>query len=598
MKSKKASPLKRAFLATLVLSLSLTVAWPVTGHAATTVTFGDNTGDDFPGTVEDALIFERSGYDDFNYGAMAALHVGDPADTARTRRTLIRFKDIASSLPPDMVITSATMYLHCKNENSISDHVVSAYRVLLNWVEGTENAVIQEGSCCWNHAQYTGLPWNTVGCDAASDMADEDSTADSTVTAEASTLVTGTGWFTWDLTNAVQNWYNDNWSEYGVILISDDEGTSNSMKIFNSKESTTDGHRPRLAVTYEEVPAPYNGPAHNDPTNGVDRSATEYAVGDCADCHDTFGASTCSVNHRMLFNSEFTNQKSGVCMKCHRETDSHQEGGVLNNYDYSRVRGGETTKDCPASIRTQFWFLKYDTRLPRNYCDTVNLTGSAHDLKNIRAYMKNKWRWGGVNEEVNPCGACHNPHKATKDFPCSLPSGHENTWELWGGGIGEKMIDYLGADEVYQPPHKVGGGFERNAVTQPDYNTLCLECHQYEQSSEQHGTIIAIDWESDARNTRHGRGVADTTWMKPPYEYNAGTVGKYVLCCTDCHEPHGSRNERLLRTAVNGLGGIELDNIDHHDWRALCESCHNDNGHFSTGTCGGGCHGHGTGLLF
>jgi hypothetical protein len=159
------------------------------------------------------------------------------------------------------------------------------------------------------------------------------------------------------------------------------------------------------------------------------------------------------------------------------------------------------------------------------------------------------------------------------------------------------MIDYVGADEVYQPPYKVGGGFQRNAVAQPpDYNTLCLECHQYEQSSEQHGTIIAIDWESDARNTRHGRGVADVTFMKPPYEYSAGNVGKYVLCCTDCHEPHGSRNERLLRTSVNGVSGITLDIAGH--WRDLCESCHNDNGHFTTGVCASACHGHGTGLLF
>jgi hypothetical protein len=398
----------------------------VTAHAATTVTFGDNTGDDFHGTIEDALIFERSGYDDFNYGAKAVLHVGDPADIARTRRTLVRFKDIAANLPADIVITSAALYLHCKDENSATDYNISAYRVLLNWVEGTENAAIQTGSCCWNYAQHTGLPWNVVGCDAASDVIGEDSTADSAATAETTTLVTGTGWFTWDLTNAVQNWYSDNWSEYGVILINDDEGTSNSMKLFDSKESATDGHRPRLAVTYEEVPAPYTGPAHSDPINGVDRSATEYAIGDCADCHDTLDASTCSVNHRMLFNREFTNQKSGVCMKC------HQEGGVLNNYDYSRVRGGETTKDCPTGIREQFWFLKYDTRLPRNYCDTVNQTGSAHDLKNIRAYMKNKWGWGGINEEVNPCGTCHNPHKATKDFPCSLPNGHENTWGSFG----------------------------------------------------------------------------------------------------------------------------------------------------------------------
>jgi len=596
MKSSILCLLKKTIMTSLVLCLSFVPAWQVTVCAATTVVFGDNIGDDYSGKVEDALIFERSGYDEFNYGGKASFQVGEPADIARTRRTLIRFKDIASNLPGDIVITSATMYLHCTDEISEADHNVSAYRVFLNWVEGTENAAVEAGSCCWNYAQHTGLPWNTVGCDAASDVSGENGLADRASTAESTTLVSGTGWFAWDVTNAVQNWYGGNWSEYGLILINDDEGTGNSMKTFDSVESATNGHRPRLAVTYEVTPVPYTGPAHSAPTSGVDRTGTEYETGECAHCHDTFDAATCSLNHRMLFDAEFASQKTGVCMDCHQETESVQEGGVLNNYDYSRVRGGETDKDCPTSIRGQFWFLKFDTRLPRNYCDTINKTGSAHDLKNIRVYMKDKWGWGSVNEVVNPCGTCHNPHKATKDYPCSLPGSHGNTWGLWGDDKSEKIISYLGADEIYQPPYKVGGGFERNAVVQPDYNSLCLECHQYEQSSEQHGTIIAIEWDVPASNTRHGRGMATNLGFLVRAPYSSAYLGKYVLCCTDCHEPHGSRNERLFRTSVNGVPGITLDTSE--DWRDLCEACHYDNGHFSTHTCFRGCHGHGTGLLF
>ena len=56
MKSGKASQIKKALLHTLILSLSFIVAWQVTAHAATTVTFGDNTGDDFAGTVEDTHL--------------------------------------------------------------------------------------------------------------------------------------------------------------------------------------------------------------------------------------------------------------------------------------------------------------------------------------------------------------------------------------------------------------------------------------------------------------------------------------------------------------------------------------------------------------
>jgi hypothetical protein len=282
----------------------------------------------------------------------------------------------------------------------------------------------------------------------------------------------------------------------------------------------------------------------------------------------------------MLFNSQFTNQKSGVCMKCHQEAASHQEEGVLNNYDYSVVHGGETDKDCPASIRKQFWFIKYDTRLPRIYCDTPNASGSAHDLKNIRAYMKNEWEWGwgGTNAEVNPCGTCHNPHQATKEYPCSKPSSHSGTWEIWGddpvdSGKNEKMADYLNleAGEIYLGPNKAGGGSERDADTQPNYVEFCLECHSTSQNSFQHGTVTAIDWE----NADMGKAAANRDWspLKSPYD-DPSSFGKYVLCCTDCHEPHGSRNEWLLRTEVNGRTGIEINEA--REWWDFCTACHED----------------------
>jgi len=46
MKLGKVSPLNKALFHTFILSLSFVLASQVTLHAATTVTFGDNTGDD------------------------------------------------------------------------------------------------------------------------------------------------------------------------------------------------------------------------------------------------------------------------------------------------------------------------------------------------------------------------------------------------------------------------------------------------------------------------------------------------------------------------------------------------------------------------
>jgi len=240
---------------TTLLLAFMVAAWHIPARAATTVRFGDNTADDFAGAVEDAFIFERSGYETYNYGVRASIGVGEPSNLARTRRMLIRFKDIASNIGTGKQIVSATMYLYCSGETSATDYRVSAYRALLNWVEGNSDGVTEQGASCWNAAQYNAVSWNTAGCDAASDATVEDSTADRRSTAEAGSLITGTGqYFTWDVTTAVQNWYSNNWSEYGLVLINDGEGTADSRKIFRASHTdTVDGQRPYLSVTYDDV---------------------------------------------------------------------------------------------------------------------------------------------------------------------------------------------------------------------------------------------------------------------------------------------------------------------------------------------------------
>ncbi len=47
----------------------------------------------------------------------------------------------------------------------------------------------------------------------------------------------------------------------------------------------------------------------------------------------------------------------------------------------------------------------------------------------------------------------------------------------------------------------------------------------------------------------------------------------YVLSCTDCHESHGSPNEWLLRTSVNGKDNITTDRWE-GDWWDFCTACH------------------------
>jgi len=85
----------------------------------------------------------------------------------------------------------------------------------------------------------------------------------------------------------------------------------------------------------------------------------------------------------------------------------------------------------------------------------------------------------------------------------------------------------------------------------PDYNEFCTDCHN--SSNTIYSTTLGrnlrtIDWNSE----KHGKGNADSYIMvDSPYTAGSCSLG-YILACTDCHEPHGSSNDFLIRTDVNG----------------------------------------------
>jgi hypothetical protein len=637
---RKISPPKRASLYAVVLSLSFIFAWQVSVHAATTVTFGDNSGDTFNGNVEDALIREVTSF--YNYGGMATIPVGEEDELGVTSRSLIRFKDIFSSLPDGAVITSATMYLYCSSEDSTTDHSVSAYRVLLDWGEGDGLGAFGFNVCSWNYAQYTGIPWNTYGCDAADDGTGEDGLADRRATAEAGTLITGTGWFAWDLTAAVQNWYNGQWSEYGVILINDDEGTLDSRKVFDSREGT-DGQRPYLSITYD-VGAPattsYIDSAHGDDTFGVFRrpESAEFPLGvdctqwpggtcvgtkgSCAHCHDTFDPDYCGVNTLMLFAGlDYDSQWDSFCISCHKGPASSIQDNMPNQYTYSVNRGGAPT-GCPTNIRGSFRFVD-ETGQQRDQCGST--VGSSHFLADIRDSLAGKWGFDADPAKINACHACHNPHLAMQDYPASRPSDHGGYWEVWGDEAGEKMTDNWG---TYYPPYKYpfpvgteppelyiglpppqthewGPAGTYFSPDTPDYITLCLDCHQDAQySTRLSRNLKAINWENGDRHGEKGEvGYAQCYYgfLKAPYENDCfGTISQYkVVMCTDCHDPHGSPNEFLLRTCANGHDGLSVPGPG--EWWDFCQACHyltyGSHYHSESLTCPE-CHGHGENTPF
>ena len=166
------------------------------------------------------------------------LYIGSINEAARA---LIKWE--LSSIPAGSTIVSAEMRLYSR-ANAAGDQItINAHRVLLPWIEGTltsENRSLDNpDSACW--VEYgEGTSW---GADGASGPGDR------TQNILASTTGSGTGWYTWNVSTAVQNWVDGNWANNGLILTSDNESQVNA-KIFVPSEYIDQNLIPVLNIEY------------------------------------------------------------------------------------------------------------------------------------------------------------------------------------------------------------------------------------------------------------------------------------------------------------------------------------------------------------
>lgn len=339
----------------------------------------------------------------------------------------------------------------------------------------------------------------------------------------------------------------------------------------------------------------YTISAHGRSDYGVNRSSLSsfgYSIGNCAHCHEQHasigGSEPAPVGGvpsiYALFYTNHVSQTDNFCFKCHTGTTSYQGTlGYLYNYSYS-YRAGGWTSDPLNDILEAF------TNPP---------SISSHNLGSIRTFLAAQ-SWGYTTDS-NPCGGCHNPHRAQKDphtsgsrgWPVSRPSQHSadnNEWGLWGDNISdntpygastERMSNYVGALK-YQAPYRSGstvtyepdGSALQGGSNLTDYATFCTDCHTSTPNSVWSTTLSrylrAIDW----NNEKHGKGLAEgAITVDAPY---SSTMG-YVLSCTDCHEPHGSYNAFLIRNEVNGgTLGATITTFSTANWKYLCARCHQE----------------------
>jgi hypothetical protein len=302
-----------------------------------------------------------------------------------------------------------------------------------------------------------------------------------------------------------------------------------------------------------------------------------------------------------------SSQTDNFCFQCHRGgTGSVQVGGITN-YTYSKNFGGGS----------QTFTTIYDAFNP-----TTGATPSSHNLSDVLSHAES--RDTGFTDNTNACVVCHDPHVSQRNYPVTL-SGKggvytairrtadyaDNPTNLWGDDVNERMKDYT---NNYQAPYFVGGSLinkiyepANNDVADgrnlPDYVDFCMTaCHvRSDVYSTTYGrNLLIINWGSTGDH--HGKnwdsGTSGLGATIAPYG-NAGT--NYVLSCTDCHEPHGSQNEWLLRTTVNGTN---VSVPGPYQWLNFCKACHTINQHTApwgpTTNCynAGVCHAHSRPTMF
>lgn len=228
---------------------------------------------------KDATIFgtsinqglpNSSGQDLFNHsnGAGPGMFAGGNGQFA-PHRGLIAF-DIASQIPAGSVITGVQLTLYigivagsggAAGLGDQTPRTMDLFRLTRNWGEGITGGNATQiggtgqgfpanpGDATWNAAAYRQTPWTTPGGDYVNQA--------SATLAVGSEFGSAQTWTTTPtLVQDVQAWLDDPSSNFGWILINQDEDLKQTHRAFYTSEWTDPAQRPQLQVSYQPAPVP------------------------------------------------------------------------------------------------------------------------------------------------------------------------------------------------------------------------------------------------------------------------------------------------------------------------------------------------------
>jgi hypothetical protein len=208
------------------------------------------------GSIRDNTLYEESG--SLSNGKGEYFFAGAIADEDATlRRGLVKF-DIASNIPPNGIIVSATLRLFVsKNPSVHKPENFTLHRALSDWGEGTSDATGEEGpgttategDATWLHSFYSPTPtqridWTNPG-------------GDFMPAASASTVIDFQAiFYTWGpspgMISDLTTWLQKPDQNYGWFVIGD-ESEKRTARRFDSRENGEPANRPVLFVEYAPI---------------------------------------------------------------------------------------------------------------------------------------------------------------------------------------------------------------------------------------------------------------------------------------------------------------------------------------------------------
>ncbi len=213
---------------------STTAAPTTTTIPQFTEIWGNTDEADYNDRIEECSLNENS--PNFNNGNVGTITLGHSGDSHRPIWKLHVKNDIFEA-----TIISAKLWLRCSAAPTGGDLTANVYRLL------QANKELQS---TWN-IYSTGNNWNTVGADAANDSGvDDDGSYDRHATKTGGSITfTDDSYTSIDITDIVQDWVDGTHKEYGILMISETEETTDHSCLIGTTE-WVESFRPYLEVTY------------------------------------------------------------------------------------------------------------------------------------------------------------------------------------------------------------------------------------------------------------------------------------------------------------------------------------------------------------